>query len=288
MIKKIYTITILSFLILIALTITNINKKSVLRTNYEIEKVTNIKNNTVYLLDSNDYFVEVDIFFNKGTQKEIIEQIINYLKVTNDNTESNFKGYIPANTKINDIQIINSTAYLDFSKDLIKNDNTPIKGIVKTILKLNNIDKVSIKVEGKYIDGFENELEDISINEQKLFTNRKDISKVVVYYDENINGKNYSVPVTKYLNDSNEKIEIIVEELKNNIPDNLIGYPNINTDLLDAKEENNTLILDFNEYILEEKESYNQISKSVFANYDVSSVVFKVNNKIENIVTKAD
>ena len=117
--------------------------------------------------------------------------------------------------------------------------------------------------------------------------NRKNISEVVIYYLTNDN--NY-IPVTKYLNDDREKIEIIIDELKESNNSNLISYLNNNLKLKDYEEENDVYILNFNDYLNEDKTTkeylLNEIAYSIFDNYQVSSVMFKINNKNEKIIHK--
>ena len=107
---------------------------------------------------------------------------------------------------------------------------------------------------------------------------------------EKISNENYYVPVTKYLNDKREKIEIIVDELKKT-ENNLVSYLNENTKLINYREEANVLFLNFNEYLLDEnkeisKEILNTIAYSVFDNYDVNVVYFETNSKKIDFITK--
>ena len=79
------------------------------------------------------------------------------------------------------------------------------------------VDKNGVKLfsrQGKPIEGYNEVLnKNIGINNEFLFNSRYDISRVVIYYVDKIDNKTYFVPVTKYLNDTREKIEIIIDEL---------------------------------------------------------------------------
>ena len=287
-IRKLFYTTLTTFIILTIYTISNINS-NVLRTNYEIEDITNIKTNTVYLLNKDNYLVKVNIFLDKDKPLKQVENIINYLKESNKKIISNYKGYIPNDTKILDIELKDKVLYLNLSEALKKNNyEITIPGLIKSLLELKEIDYISIKVNNEEIDGYNKLLDkNISINKEYNIEDRSNINKVVIYYFSN--DKNY-IPVTKYTSDKREKIEIIIDELKNTNTENLISFLNSNTELTEYKEDNNVMILNFNKYLIDDKNivNYNleEIANSVFANYDVLSVMFKVNGKNLDIINK--
>lgn len=286
--NKIYFITILCFLILGLATIPTLKKDNTLRTNLEIEDIAGIKTNKIYLLNKNNYLTKVDIFLDNGTKKETIERIFNYLKENNLNMDSSFKGYIPENSEILEMRLDEKTIYLNLSKE-IKNNNTDIiiQGLVHSILEIDGIDYVSIEVENEYLEGYSKSLDkSLPINTEYDFTNRNNINKVVIYYNDKIEGEDYYIPVTKYINDNREKIEIIIDELKSNIPANLISYISDKAELLDYNDENNILVLNFNKYLEDDKKetTYQTIAYSVFDNYDIGSVMLKIDGKVDKII----
>lgn len=287
-IRKLFYTTLTTFIILTIYTISNINS-NVLRTNYEIEDITNIKTNTVYLLNKDNYLVKVNIFLDKDKPLKQVENIINYLKESNKKIISNYKGYIPNDTKILDIELKDKVLYLNLSEAFKKyNYEITIPGLIKSLLELKEIDYISIKVNNEEIDGYNKLLDkNISINKEYNIEDRSNINKVVIYYFSN--DKNY-IPVTKYTSDKREKIEVIIDELKNTNTENLISFLNSNTELTEYKEDNNVMMLNFNKYLIDDKNivNYNleEIANSVFANYDVLSVMFKVNGKNLDIINK--
>ena len=101
---------------------------------------------------------------------------------------------------------------------------------------------------------------------------------------------NNYIPVTKYLNDDREKIEIIIEELKDSKNSNLISYLNENAKLLDYEEDNNILFLNFNESLNDDdnklNNTLNEIAYSIFDSYNILSVMFKINDKNVKIINK--
>lgn len=289
-IKKIYYITLICFIVLSFSTIPLIKKDNVLRTNFEIENISGIKTNKVYLLNKNNYLTGVDIFIEKGNTRETVEKVFNYLKETNNKMESSFSGYIPDKTKIIELRIDEKSVYLNLSKE-IKNDkekiNTIISGLAHSILEIDNVEYLSLEIDSQYLEESHKLLtKDYPINTEYNFTDRNNINKVVIYYNDRINNEDYYIPVTKYLNDNRKKVEIIVDELKINIPPNLISYINNKVELLNYEDENNVLILEFSKHILDDKKEtiYNTIAYSIFENYDIESVVYKVDGKIEKII----
>ena len=109
-----------------------------------------------------------------------------------------------------------------------------------------------------------------------------------VYYISEFNGKQYYVPVTKVNNDERSKIEIIVDELSssNVYKTNLMSYLNNNTKLLSVNETEDELVVNFNSAIFNDintkeilEEVIYTISMSINDNYNVSSVVFNVEDK---------
>ena len=281
--KKIFITTLTMFIILTIYTIPTTENKNVLRTNLEIEDITNLSTDKIYLLNKDNYLVKTDIFIDSNKTEEKIEKIINYLTIDNNKVPVSLNGYIPKNTKLIDYNLDEKYLFLNFSKELekSKNKNLMITGIVYSLLELKEIEKISILVENNQVKEYTNLDKSIGINNEYLYTNRKDIEKVVIYYLDNTDS--YYVPVTKYLNNSKDKIEVIVDELKNT-DKNLISYLNNNTKLLDYREEANVLFLNFNEYLIDSNEEVtkkilNTIAYSVFDNYDVGMVMFEVNGK---------
>ena len=278
-IRKIFITTLSMFIILTIYTIPNTYKNNnVLRTNLEIEDITNLSTDSIYLINKDNYLVKTDIFIDSNKLEDKIKKIINYLTIDNNKVPLGLNGYIPKDIKLIDFNIEANSLVLNFSKEFKDNEEIIITGIVYSMLEIDEINEVSFLVENKPYKNYNNLNKDIGINKDILYTKRKDIEKIVVYYLDKTD--NYYVPVTKYLNNNKEKIEVILEELKNTKKD-LISYINYNTELLDYSEEANLLILNFSKDIKDDnKDSFdkvlNTISYSVFDNYDVNMVMFKI------------
>jgi len=275
--RKIFITTLSMLIILTIYTIPTTQKPNILRTNLEIEDITNLSTDKIYLLNKDNYLVKTDVFIDSNKK---IEKIIDYLTINNNKIPSNLNGYIPKSTKLLNYNIESNSLLLNFSKEFTNSNNEEIMitGIVYSLLELPDIKEVSIQVEDKYYKDYTNLNKDIGINKNIMYTNRNEINKVVIYYLDKED--NYYVPVTNYLNDNREKIEIIVDSLKETKKD-LISYISNNTKLLNYKEDNNLFILNFSKELLNknnivEEKILNTISYSVFDNYDVNMIMFQV------------
>ncbi len=288
--KKLFNTTVTMFIILTILTINKTSNTNTLRTNLEIENITNISTDNIYLLNDDNLLVKTNIFLDKNKK---IENIIKYLTISNNKTPSGLKAYLPKNIKLINYFIGNNTLTVNLSKEFMNTNNLDLQvtGLVYSLLELNDIDNIKIQVEGKQLDNYNKLLNrNLGINNKYLFNNRYNISKVIVYYIDKIGNKEYYVPVTKYVNDTRNKVEIIVDELKLS-DNNLISYLNDNVKLLNYREEANVLFLNFNNYLLDQnKKIYNEIlntiAYSIFDNYDVNVVCFEINSKRVDLITK--
>ena len=257
------------------------NKKNEIQTNLEINDITNINTDTIYLINNKNFLVKKNIFIDSNQLKDKIEIIIDNLKIKKNNNK--LKGYIPSKTKLLSYKLEDNHLILNFSKDIknVSNEKQLITGITYSFLELEDINYISFLIEKIPWKNYTKLSKNIGINNEYLLNSIKDSNKVVIYYLDDTN--NYYVPITKYLNDKREKVEIIVDELKKTKKD-LISYIPEKIKLLSYREEENVLFLNFNEYLKDscedsKKKILNTISYSVFDNYNVNMVVFEIENK---------
>ena len=303
--RKIFITTMSLFIIMTIYLIPQTEKT--LETNLELEYITNLANSSIYLLDENNLLVKTKILLdNEDTTKDIKDIITNLTIGSGNIFPDNLYGVIPKNTKLNNIIIEDNVVTLDFSKELLNVDtnksNALIESIVYSVTELDNINKVIITVENKELQTYPNSDKTITfpidrsigINNKYTYSSLNNLVKVVIYYQELINNDTYYVPVTKYLNDDKEKIDIIIEELTTSYiyEDNLSSILNENVKLTDKELTDDLLILDFNDALLENGELKEEVvyllSYSVFANYDINTVSFRVNGKELKNVIKSD
>lgn len=307
-IRKLFVTTLTLFILLTVYLIPKTETENVLKTNLEMTNNTNIGTNVIYLLNENNYLVKTKILLSSTKKEDQIKELLTNL-VENDNQKfpNSLKSTIPENTTIKEIIINNKIVSINFSKEILKvkksKEKQMISSIVYSVMDLKEIDGVSILVEGESLLEYPNCKEKlnkvldkkIGINKEYNISSRDKIEKVVIYYLEKIDNNIYYVPVTKYLNDSREKIEIIVDELSSGYiyEPNLMSFLNNNTKLISFEEKENVMFLNFNEYLfgdndkLLEEVAYT-IAYSVFDNYDVNVVFFEVNNKEVKQITIND
>ena len=289
--RKIFVTTLTAFVLLVVYSIPNLYQDDALKTNLEVEYITGIGTNNIYLLDKNDYLVKTKILLDSTSKEEQVKKLIKNLTI-NDNSKfpNGLEATIPEDTKLLEVYYDEHYLTLNFNNKLIKNEEKVekiIESIVYSVMDLGEIDGVIIEVNGETIDGYNKVLDrNIGINKSYDIKSRKDINKVVIYYLEQLDGVNYYVPVTKYLNDSDEKIKIIINELTASYiyEPNLMSFLNSNTKLLDYKEAENVMTINFNNAIFDgnnkilEEVTYT-LAYSVFANYDVGQVMINVDGK---------
>lgn len=297
--RKIFTATLSLFIILFVLTITNNNNtESALKTNLQIGD--NGKNvHSIYLLNDRGLLVKSKILLDEENEKSKIASLVTNLVVGNSNIMvDGLRGVIPKGTTIKEVIVGKNIVTIDFSKEILNvsssDEKKMVAAIVYSIMELGNYRGVSLLVEGENFDKYPNSLEKIptvlnkslGINESYNITSRDDINKVVIYYLENIDNNLYYVPVTKYLNDNRDKIKIIVEELSSNYiyESNLMSFLNSNTKLLEYREDDDVMYLNFNDYLFDGndkvlEEVIYSLAYSVFDNYDVDMVMFEVNGQ---------
>ena len=306
--RKIF-ITTMSLFIIMTIYLIPLTEKT-LETNLEFEYITDLANSSIYLLDDNNYLVKTKVLLDNEKIEDNIKSIINNLTITNESKfPDQLKAIIPKNTKLKSIKVDNDLVTLDFSKELLNIDedlsDKLIEAIVYSITELDNIAKVNIEVDSIPLETYPNSnkkillplTRDIGINNEYTYNTLDNITKVVIFYGEDIDSDFYYVPVTKYINnnDNKDKIDIIVEELTTSYiyEDNLRSILNENVELIDKEiVDSDLFILNFNSAlfdsnsILKEEVLYT-LSYSVFANYDVNTISFEVDNKEVKTITKS-
>ena len=298
--RKIF-ITTMSLFIIMTIYLIPLTEKT-LETNLEFEYITDLANSSIYLLDDNNYLVKTKVLLDEELLEDNIKNIISNLTVSsNSKFPDKLNAIIPKNTKLNNITIEDDIVTLDFSKELLNIDEELstklIESIVYSITELDSITKVNIMVESTPLETYPNSnkkiimplTRDIGINNEYTYNTLDNITKVVIYYGEDINNNIYYVPVTKYLNnnDNKDKIDIIVEELTTSYiyEDNLRSILNENVELIDKEIiDEDLLILNFNSALFDNNSTIKEevlytLSYSVFSNYDVNTISFKVDNK---------
>ncbi len=306
--RKIFITTLSMFIILTVFSIPGFKSETVLKTNVQVDKNNSFKTNNIYLLNENNYLVKAKIFIENKDLKDKVREILNNLVIKENNKiPTGLKATIPKNTKVGEIIIANGIVTVDFSKEFLNTtkdlEKQMFSSIVYSLLELDDINGVTILVDGNIINEYPISKEKlplvldkkIGINNDYLLKSRNNISKVVIYYLEDIADNIYYVPVTKYLNDDRDKIKIIIEELTTSYiyEPNLMSFLDNKVELLNYYEENDVLFLNFNDYLYNNgdkvlEEVLYSIAYSVFDNYSVNMVMFEVNEKEVKYISRKD
>lgn len=302
-IRKIFITTMSIFIVLFVFSINVIDKR--IKNVLDYQNVFSNKG-YIYLMDENNYLVRYNIFFDENDKTKKVEKVLNNLKNSNISKHSNkLYGTIPNDVEVLSVISGNEYVTIDFSKEFLNVsediEKQMISSIVYSIIGIDNTKAVNILIDGNKLEMYPNSKEklssslgkEIGINNQYNVLKREDINSVIVYYLERIDDEVFYVPVTKYVNDDRDKIKIIIDELTTSYiyENNLMSFLNNKVKLLDYREENDVMFLNFNEFLYD---SYDRvleevlycISYSVFDNYDVSVVMIEVEGDIIKMINK--
>lgn len=272
--------------------------------NDNIEYVYTNTSEVIYLLDSNDYVARTTI---NGCECDVLETVKDVTEgLIVDGSKSNiipngFRSILPSGTEVLDVKLENKVLTINFSKELLDinalYEDKMIESIIYTLTSIEGIDEVIINVEGKKLEELPNSKKKLpasldksyGINKDYELTSTMNIDSYTVYYASNYNDTIYYVPVTKYINNTNQdKVKVIIDELSSSpiYETNLMSYLNSTTELIDYNIEEDTLKLNFNNSILNDSASNKileeviyTISLSMEDIYEVKEVVFLVNNE---------
>lgn len=264
---------------------------------------SSVETNNIYLLDSYNMVSLTNIMV-AGTDietkaRDLIESLIQGSS-KEDQIPNGFKSIIPSETKILNIKLENNILKIDFSKEILniqkEYEEKMIEALTYTLTSIDGIDGIIIYVEGNILNklpqtniNLPSTLDrSFGINKEYDITSTNNINSVTTYYISKTNNEYYYIPVTKYLNDDREKIKIVIDELESSkiYNTNLMSFLNDNVKLLSVEQMEDTLRLNFNEYIysnLDTKEILEEviytICLSIEDNYDVKQIVFNVNDE---------
>ncbi len=247
---------------------------------------------TIYTLNNDNYVSKTSVYVSKvlSLEDRVREKLEIMVKDNDKNVllPSYFKPILPQNTRVLDVVVEDSLIKVYFSKELNnitkEQSEKMIEAIVYTITD-ENILGIEIYVNGqmlKYVPNTKKVLptiltKDIGINKSYDIKASNDISKVVMMYYTNDNDNYYEVPVTKYVNDDREKLEIIFDELGKMSDDKSLISMVEGISVLDYSIFGNKIVVDVNKELNEEEQ--NLVFKSIFSNYGAKSVDLLVNGE---------
>ena len=221
----------------------------------------------IFLVDSLEYIARTSIVQESKTTDELILEVIESLTIGSEKSSyirDGFKGIIPEGTKVLDTNLENGILTINFNKNFlnvsIKDEAKMLEAWIYSILVIPGIKKLSIEVEGEKLKNLPNskkklpEFLDKNYGVNKIYNldSIKDTSKTTIYYLSKHNDYYYYVPVTKVSNETGEKAEIIIKELKSTpiYHTNLISYLAASTNLTNYELLENSISLSFDNHLL--------------------------------------
>lgn len=221
----------------------------------------------IFLVDSLEYIARTSIVQESKTTDELILEVIEALTIGSEKSSyirDGFKGIIPEGTKVLDTNLENGILTINFNKNFlnvsIKDEEKMLEALIYSILEIPGIKKLSIEVEGEKLKNLPNskkklpEFLDKNYGVNKIYNldSIKDTSKTTIYYLSKHNDYYYYVPVTKVSNETGEKAEIIIKELKSTpiYHTNLISYLAASTNLTNYELLENSISLSFDNHLL--------------------------------------
>ena len=257
----------------------------------------------VYLMDKDYYLGRMIEYASYDNIVDLVNKKLDILINGSDELNS-FSPIIPKNTKVNSIKADKNNIYIDFSKDILNvskyNEELMIESIIYTITDINGIDNIYLSINKEPLKILPKSNKEIpyplnrgyGINKKYDLDSLNNITKTTVYFNKSYDDVEYLVPITKVMNTTSEKIDIIIEELKSivNAQYNLNSYIPNNLEVVSHEVNDDKMNLIFNEFILDKEklvvleEVKYAIAQSIFDNYNVKEVVFSTKEK-NNIAT---
>ena len=236
------------------------------------------------------------VFLDGDTLEEKISNVIDIMVVDNNKNfllPSYFKPILPRGTKLISVRLNGDILKIVFSKELLnissEQADAMIESLLYTLLGFEEVVGVEIYVEDsllKYVPNTNKKLptilyDDYGINKSYSLSSNMDIKKINLYYYTRNNDNYYLIPVTKYVNDNREKLEIIVEELSSFLyQDNLISMLSDSVELVSYDIKDNVISLDFTDSLDSLYNVNDTVIKpllcSLFSNYTVDKVKISV------------
>ena len=299
--QKIMVTTIALFALLLIYIIPSRQVNETLNVEETLEYVDEQATSEIFLIDHNDYVARTLVAVNEENNIETkVREIISILTIGSggeNKVPNGFKAIIPEGTKIISLLYQDGLLKINFSKDLLdvkkENEEKLVESIVYSLTSIEEIKNIIIYVEDEPLTKLPQTNitlpatlnRSFGVNKKYEFTSLNDITDVTIYYINKYNEDYYYVPVTKYMNSEDSKINIIINELSTGpVADtNLMSFLNSNTKLLAVEELEDTLNLEFNNYILSDIENQKILEEVVYSiclsvedNYDVEQVAFYV------------
>ena len=245
----------------------------------------------IFLIDENDYVAMTTMNTDKDFDKKI-NSIVNALVYG----DGKLKGVLNKDVKLLSYSVDGDLLKLNFNMSFldvsIDDEENMIESIIYSFTSLNNINKVMIFVEGERLSELPKSHRKLDlyldrsygINRIVDITSIVDTKMVTIYYPNN---SDYYIPISYIVNDSDDKVNIIVKYAKTNRfnNSNLSSHLDYQVELMNYEATENEVFLNFNEVLLDsvydgklKEEVKYAISYSVFDTLGVDNVIFSINS----------
>lgn len=298
--RRIMVSTIALIIVAILYFFPNTSLKSIEKTTTYID----LNKTPIYLLNKDDYVIRTTLATKNTDSISLAKELIEALTIGSEKSEyipKNFQPIIPKNTRILSIDLNDNLLKINFSKEFLNvskdNEEKLIEALIYTLTDIPDIKEIMIFIEDTKLNmlpqskiNLPNTLNrDFGINKIYDITSIKDLTKTTIYFIGKEDELTYYIPVTKIDNNNNNKIKIIIDELKSSptYETNLMSYLASSVELLNYEELENQISLSFNKAIFDDLDEKNileevkySIALSLKDNYDIEDVIFKVDNEI--------
>ena len=263
-----------------------------------------INTSVIYLLDSYNFLGKTEVAVNSNRTieqkaKELMEILIKG-GAGESKIPSGFKSILPSDTRVLSLKYEDNLLKINLSKELLdiseELEEKMVEAIVYTLTSIDEIKNIILYVEGDILTKLPKTKINLpstlnrqfGINKKYELQTYKDINKVTIYYLNKYNDNYYYVPVTKYVNDNREKIQIVIDELSSNhvYDGNLMSFLSNNAKLLSVEKSDDLMQLRFNNHIFSDnineqilEEVIYTICLSIKDNYNVKEVIIEVEDK---------
>ena len=264
--------------------------------NVELEVSNNSEYRRIYLISEDNYVIPLTLSFeNKLSLQEEILDVFESLKVSKNYTNYGLRSYIPKDVTVLKMSLVNQNLSLDLSSNFLNIDDGSEKQIFEsltyTFLDFNEIDKLTLSVNGEQINKLSNEtivpteltISNLGINEQ--YTSALDVlskDRLTLYYSKNIKNKDYLVPCTVYVDESPHLINSFYKTLMSK--QTLVsGLNYINTyDMIDLTTTplitDDTVVISLQQNALLEEGLVNEeIYELLILSFDINNIDLNIN-----------
>ena len=227
--QKIMVTTIALFALLLIYVIPSRQVNETLNVEETLEYVDEQATSEIFLIDHNDYVARTLVAVNEENNIETkVREIISILTIGSggeNKVPNGFKAIIPEGTKIISLLYQDGLLKINFSKDLLdvkkEDEEKLVESIVYSLTSIEEIKNIIIYVEDEPLTKLPQTNitlpatlnRSFGVNKKYEFTSLNDITDVTIYYINKYNEDYYYVPVTKYMNSEDSKINIIINEL---------------------------------------------------------------------------